>query len=161
MSRTNVARGILPANVLFPSLQSQAQTAAPRIDLAAQLPNGEVVVHVRADEPPQTSILDNTIPLIVQPDALPMTYWLVLDASQSMLNIQPVIQQSLLNLADTTPARIGMVTYNNTVTFYPPTDQINEISNHIQAYQASAAQDTCLADALSEIAATERPVSRG
>lgn len=143
------------------SIPLSAQSDVPHIDLAAQLPNGEVVVHVRTDEPPQSATIDETIPLIVEPDALPMTYWLVLDASEAMLNVQPVIQQTLLDLVSISSGRVGIVTYNNTITYHPPTNQLNEISANIRAYQASAAQDRCLADALNVIANTERPVSRG
>jgi len=139
--------------------QSQETQSPPIIDLAAQLPNGEIVVHVRGLDAPSTATLDE---ISLRPEAtpLPLTLWLVLDAGGGMVNVQPAVQDALRNLLPSSEARVALITYGRTVTFQPPTSQLSAIQSALSAYQATAQAPSCLADALNLIAETERSVTR-
>lgn len=139
--------------------QNADAQSPPIIDLAAQLPNGEIVVHVRGLDAPPTATLDE---INLRPEAtpLPLTLWLVLDAGGGMVNVQPAVQDALRNLLPSSEARVALITYGRTVTFQPPTNQLSAIQSALSAYQATAQAPSCLADALNLIAETERSVTR-
>lgn len=140
---------------------SQAQESPDtRLYWAARFGDASVVLHVSV---PQGVVIEQAIlttsssdvGLTIQPDPLPVIQWLVLDASQNMVNIGPQVQNSLENaLSDFTNAATGLIIYHDAGTVYEPTHSQPDIARNLDAYDPQDRPVACVYDALAELAAS-------
>lgn len=144
---------------------SQAQTTNTRLELARASTDGRLVLHLMV---PRGQTIDsatlrsgvNTISLEADPLPLPLTRWVVLDASSSMVNLQPAIQSALTRFLTNREGRSGIITYDSAVRVLRPTTRQADIDDFLTDYNATANEPGCLADALERIVMTERDVNR-
>ena len=143
-----------------------AQIESTRVELAAERPAGEVLLHVRVlrgqtiESATLTAADDNSLTLTANPVPLPVTRWILLDAGDSMVNLQSAVQSAIQRFVRAGDAQTGLITYDSAIRTLQPTDRQSEIDNFLAEYTATAGESGCLGDALSVIADTPRTPER-
>lgn len=137
-----------------------AQPGALAIEWAGQADPSTITVQVRL---PRGQILESAslvfddvaVPLGVSPDPLPVTQWVLLDASGGMLNFQSTVQTSLQRWlgSDATlqAAQIGLLAYNEELTQIAPSRIQSRLEAFLADYTATANTAGCLWDALAAL----------
>lgn len=142
-----------------------AQTGSARLEFASVDSDGNVILHVMVPrgqtiEQASLQIEGETIALETGEQPLPATRWLVVDASDSLLNLQPAVQSALQRFLRNTEGLTGLIFYDSSVMVLQPTDSQDEIDTFLAQYNATANQPGCLADALNTITTNQRDLDR-
>ncbi len=138
-----------------------AQTASSRVELGTQGADNSIIVHVAV---PRGQLIreatltldDASITLNPAQEALPVTRWIVLDASDNLINLQIAVQASLQRFLAANEGQTGLVFYGSDVDILRPTDRQSEIDAFLDDYSATANEPGCVWDALAVIAEAER-----
>jgi hypothetical protein len=98
----------------------------------------------------------NTLELEAAPVPLANTQWIVLDASEEMVNLQTTVQGAVQRFLRNNATPTGLIFYNSAVDTLSPTDSASQIDSFLLEYTATAGEPACLADALTPITAATR-----
>lgn len=142
-----------------------AQAPNTRLEFASLLPDGETVFHVRVlrgqtVESATLQIPSDDIALTAQPVPLDVTQWIVLDASDGMVNYQAAVTSAMQRFLRNAEGLTGIIYYDNDVRVLQPTDNASEINAFLAEYTATDGEIGCVADALNVIAQASRPIDR-
>src|SRR5688500_11706901 len=96
------------------------QGRSTRVELVTRTSEGDVLLHVRV---PRGQTIDtaelvqgnNLIVLEAEPVQLPETQWILLDASDEMVNLQSVVQSSVQRFWRGSSAETGLIFYNSAI----------------------------------------------
>ncbi len=151
---------LLTGGVLVPAV---AQTDEVRVARSLQSAAGDVRVHVviprgQAIESAALEVNTTTTPLDVAPVELPITRWLLLDASDTMINTAPAVSDALERLLLNNPGddvRTGAIRFNQRLDVLQPTDSTALVQDWLDGYAAQAGTLGCLSDALARLQAQE------
>jgi len=156
--------------LLLLSIAAGSQTHAQippstRVEFASLLPEGGTVLHVRVlrgqtIETAELEIEGQKLPLDAAPVPLPLTQWILLDASDGMLNFQPAVLAAVQRFLSGSGDRTGMIIYDSRVRVLQPTESESQINDFLAAYTATAEQPGCLGDALSVLNDMQRATER-
>jgi hypothetical protein len=152
---------------LLMSPPGYAQIESTRVELAAERPAGEVLLHVRVlrgqtiESATLTTDDDDSLTLTADPVPLPVTRWILLDAGDSMVNLQSAVQSAIQRFVRAGDEQTtGLITYDSEVRTLQPTDRQSEIDNFLAEYTATAGEPACLGDALAVISEVPRTPER-
>jgi hypothetical protein len=150
---------LLPATVLG------QQGRSTRVELVTRNSEGEVLLHVRVPrgqtvESAELVQGNHLIVLEAEPVQLPETQWILLDASDEMVNLQSVVQSSVQRFWRGSSAETGLIFYRSEITSLRPTDSSEQIDAFLTSYAATAGEPACLGEAIEAINATERDLDR-
>jgi hypothetical protein len=129
-----------------------------RVEWAAQYGDGTVVVHVStprgtAIDSAQIRTNDANLNLSAPPIAMDTVHWLVLDASQDMVNIGESVQNGLMNLVRSFAGQaFGVITYGNGITVVLPSAAMTTIETALENYDPQDNPTGCVYDALAALA---------
>ena len=129
-----------------------AQLTSTWVELAT-LDDANVLFHVRVlrGQTIESASLqqgDNVLELETSPVQLPNTQWIVLDASEEMVNLQTTVQGAVQRFLRNNETPTGLIIYNSTVDTLSPTNRTSQIDSFLLGYTATAGEPACLADAL-------------
>jgi hypothetical protein len=136
-----------------------------RVEWAAQYGDGTVIVHVStprgiAIESAQIRTDDANLNLSASPIAIDMVHWLVLDASQDMVNTGSSIQNGLLNLVRSFEGQsFGVITYGNGITVVLPSNAMTTVETALENYDPQDNPTGCVYDALAALANIPHPAT--
>ena len=141
------------------------QGRSTRVELVTQTADGEVLLHVRVPrgQTVETAELVQGNQLIVleaEPVQLPETQWILLDASDEMVNLQSVVQSSVQRFWRGSSAETGLIFYSGAMTSLRPTSSEEQIDGFLTSYTATAGEPACLGEAIAAINETERDLDR-
>lgn len=137
-----------------------AQLRSTRVELATR-DGDEVLFHVRVlrgQTIESASLIqgDNTLELEAAPVPLANTQWIVLDASEEMVNLQTTVQGAVQRFLRNNETPTGLIFYNSTVDTLSPTVSTSQIDSFLLGYTATPGEPACLADALTPITEATR-----
>jgi len=146
---------ILLALLLVTLLPAQAQLRLTTIELATTTEEG-VLLHIRV--PRGQTIADAALiqgddeaAMDINSVQLPQTQWILVDASDAMINLQSVVQTSLDRFLRGSEAANGLIFFNSELQVLQPTEGNAEVADFLVRYTATAEQPACLAPALNEL----------
>jgi hypothetical protein len=133
-----------------------AQIRSTRVEFVGLTFDEELVLHVRTPrgqtiESAQIQQGKNTLQLETAPIQLPITQWIVLDASDEMVNLQSVVQSNVQRFLQNTEHNTGIIFYNSKIDVLSPTHNAEQIGNFLTDYTATADEPACLGEALNVI----------
>lgn len=122
----------------------------------ATLDGSDVLFHMRVlrGQTIETAELtqgDTRQTLETSPVPLTNTQWIVLDASEEMVNLQTTVQSAVQRFLRNNETPTGLIIYNSRVDILLPTDRTSQIDSFLLGYTATAGEPACLADALTPI----------
>jgi hypothetical protein len=129
-----------------------------RVEWAAQYADGTVVVHIstpRGTEVNSAQIRteDANVNLSASPVTVESVYWLILDASEGMVNTGSAVQNSLTNLVRSFAGeKFGVITYGNLVTPPQASNNFSVIEEALENYDPQDNPTGCVYDALAALA---------
>lgn len=104
---------------------------------------------------------DNTLSLNIEPVALPVTQWILLDASDEMVNFRSNVYTNVqLFLQSSEQNLTGLISYNNDLNILPPTNDAEQIEDFMSNYFAIAESPACLGDAIEALNDNFRDLDR-
>lgn len=123
------------------------------------------IIHVQsADMLEGASILDDgqAREMTINPQPLPVEYWYILDAGDSMVDAYAVVRDALLQHVEklSPDNMIGIVTVADEIRILEPSNDVDDISLFLDTYQAMPFIDACLASAMSDIFDTPQSADR-
>ena len=144
---------------------TSAQISSTRVELATVTADDTALFHVRVlrGQTIETATLtqgEQTLDVTPDPVQMPVTQWIVLDASSEMVNLEASVQAALQRFIRNNDNRTGVIIYTTDETILAPTDRIAQVENFIADYTATSGQPGCLTDALSELNTFERDLDR-
>lgn len=118
-------------------------------------PSGNLTLHVTVPYGQSINRASLTIDsqiytLRAEPVPLDVVQWLVLDASDGVVAVQPVIQEQVKTLLNDNDRMTGIRTYNESVTELPLTASSTALS-FLSDYTATSGRDGCVWDALNTL----------
>lgn len=119
----------------------------------------QIAISVPAGRIPETAELQAgaaRIPLTVKMSSEPVTYWLVLDAGETMLNLYPAVSAAVRRFLDAEDGPAGILLVDSQIRLLEPTASHDELGTFLDTYIATAGQPACIADALRMLADRER-----
>lgn len=143
-----------------------AQDATVRVELATRLTDGQAIVQVRVprgqtiDTAELTPNAQDSLPMTVEPVALPVTQWLLVDASSEMVNLETATQTAMQRLLSSSSLRTGVIFFDDELRVLAPTENSEQIDAFVASYTATPDSDGCVADALTQVAEADRPLDR-
>ncbi|MGB1285897.1 MAG: hypothetical protein ACPG7F_05130 [Aggregatilineales bacterium] len=136
---------LFAASALFLwTTSSISQSVQVRLDFA--LLEIDRTAQIQVQPAPGVQVIDatlNDVPLQIDALPLPRRGWLLLDASESMLNLAPVVAAALSRQVDVLPDDTNRLIFSETVNLNTP-------------YSAIAGQGNCIADALARLNVEEQ-----
>jgi hypothetical protein len=137
-----------------------AQLTSTWVELAT-LDGANILFHVRVlrgqtIESASVQQGDNVLELETSPVQLPNTQWIVLDASEEMVNLQTTVQGAVQRFLRNNETPTGLIIYNSSVDTLSPTNRTSQIDSFLLGYTATAGEPACLADALIPITEATR-----
>ncbi len=162
MRRLITAICVLVCSITLYSLIVQAQQLDARIEYAAVFPDYSLLIHVSVPQGIESAeIVVDEARFDLQISAISQVRWLVLDASDAMLNLQPAAQTAAHHfLSDTRDTATGIIIYNSALAVLQPTDDVGELQRFLSNYAATANEPGCLWDALAAINEFERDIEQ-
>lgn len=150
--------------LLFVS-SATAQLESTRVELVAQTFSDDALFHVRVlrgqtIESAELTQGDKTLTLETEPVPLPITQWIVIDASEEMVNLQAAVLQGVQRFLRNDTNQNGLITFNSRVNVLRPTDRVSQIDNFLADYTATADEPACIESALEQINEVERNLDR-
>jgi FHA domain len=142
-----------------------AQIRSTRVEFVSLTLDGEVLLHIRTPrgqtiESAQLQQGENILILEAEPIQLPITQWIVLDASDEMVNLQSVVQSNVQRFLQNTENDTGLIFYNSELNILQPSNRPEQIEDFLTNYIATADEPACLGEALNEINDTIRDFDR-
>lgn len=138
-------------------LNVAAQSEDVRVQGAIYSTDGNIQIHVTVPrgQTVESAILNldgMTIPLDRDPLPLPVVQWFVIDASDSMINVQSLVVNAIERFVQgVDDTRFGFVVYNSTATVIHPTSQASEVNAILANYNALPNAPGCIGDALAAL----------
>lgn len=141
-----------------------AQASNSRVELAAQVDAAQLVLHVAV---PRGQVIqaatlqqaEGEIALEPAPEPLPITRWVVLDASDSLINLQTAVLGALQRFVPNDGGQTGLIFYDSEIQTLMPTARQADIDAFLGDYSATASEPGCIWDALGVIANLERDLN--
>lgn len=127
-----------------------------QIELVARTFDEEAIIHVRLPRGQMINSAtlsqgDNTIVLAPDVDPLPITRFILIDASEATINLQQVLQSNMSRFWRAGEELTSLTFYNDEVTFFDPTSDTEINNNHLANYIIESGVPACHGDALSRI----------
>lgn len=144
LTRQSVAARLIGLLSLFLIISSVfAQIRSTRIELVSVTFDGEVLLHVRTPrgqtiESAQLQQGENIVILEAEPVQLPVTQWVILDASDEMVNLQSVVQSNVQRFLQNTEHDTGLIFYNSDLNILRPSNRPEQIEDFLSNYIATA-----------------------
>ncbi len=125
------------------------------VELAAETPDG-LLLHLRVPRGQtisEATLIQGEDELALEVDSvpLPQTHWVLVDASDAMINLQSVVQSSLDRFLRGGESASGLVFFDSALEVLQPSEGNTEIADFLVRYSATAGQPACLAPALNEL----------
>lgn len=163
---SNYARliGLLLLFLLLPTSDAQ-QGRSTRVELVMRGADDSVIIHVRVPrgqtvESAELVQGNQLIELQAEPVQLPETQWILLDASDEMVNLQSVVQSSVQRFWRGSTAETALIFYSSTISTLRPTNVAEQVDGFLTSYAATAGEPACLGQAIAAINETERDLDR-
>jgi hypothetical protein len=141
------------------------QGRSTRVELVTRTNDDRILLHMRV---PRGQTIESAelvqgnelIVLEAEPVQLPETQWILLDASDEMVNLQSVVQSSVQRFWRGSSAETGLIFYNSAITRLRPTSDAEQVDGFLTGYTATASEPACLGQAIAAINDTERDLDR-
>lgn len=167
LARLRVATqfGLVLLSLLLLITSATAQLQSTRVELSTQTFSDEALFHVRVQrgqtiESADLTQGDNNLVLETEPVPLQSTQWIVVDASEEMVNLQSAVLQAIQRFLRNDTNQNGLITFNSRVNVLRPTDRVSQIDNFLADYTATAGEPACIEQALQQINEVERDLDR-
>ncbi|MEO1166610.1 MAG: hypothetical protein AAFV98_22725, partial [Chloroflexota bacterium] len=130
-----------------------------------QADNGELTLHLRVPRGQTIDEVevvqgDNTLDLAIEPDALPITQYILIDDGGEMVNYQAVIQSTIPRFWASGERETGVYFFDATLETLQPTDRAEQLDDFLSGYTATAGDPACLGTALDALLTQERDIDR-
>ncbi|MEO1644539.1 MAG: hypothetical protein AAFR67_05095, partial [Chloroflexota bacterium] len=135
------------------------------VELVTQADNGELTLHLRVPRGQTIDEVevvqgDNTLDLAIEPDALPITQYILIDDGGEMVNYQAVIQSTIPRFWASGERETGVYFFDATLETLQPTDRAEQLDDFLSGYTATAGDPACLGTALDALLTQERDIDR-
>ncbi|MEO0597736.1 MAG: FHA domain-containing protein [Chloroflexota bacterium] len=130
-----------------------------------QADNGELTLHLRVPRGQTIDEVevvqgDTTLDLAIEPDALPITQYILIDDGGEMVNYQAVIQSTIPRFWASGERETGVYFFDATLETLQPTDRAEQLDDFLSGYTATAGDPACLGTALDALLTQERDIDR-
>lgn len=151
--------------VIVNTISAQGSNRNLQIELITETNDGDVLVHVRLSrgqriEEASLSQADNTITLEADVLALDVTQFIILDASNEMVNLQSVVQSNVPRFWRASEHLTSLIFFDNTTEILQATNRTEDIDNFLTNYSITPGSPACLGEALTAINNLERDYER-
>lgn len=153
------------AFVLLTSITAFAQIRNVTVELVAQTGDEDVTLHLRVPrgqtiDDVEIAQGDNSTSLTVEPDALPITQFILIDDGGEMVNYQAVIQSTVPRFWASGERETGLFFFDAILETLQPTDRAEQLDDFLSGYTATAGDPACLGTALDALLTRERDTDR-
>ncbi|MEL6406613.1 MAG: FHA domain-containing protein [Chloroflexota bacterium] len=151
--------------IISTSSITSAQIRNVTVELVTQADNGELTLHLRVPRGQTIDEVevvqgDTTLDLAIEPDALPITQYILIDDGGEMVNYQAVIQSTIPRFWASGERETGVYFFDATLETLQPTDRAEQLDDFLSGYTATAGDPACLGTALDALLTQERDIDR-
>lgn len=136
-----------------------------QIELVAETVEGNALLHIRL---PRGQMIEEAIlsqddaEIALESDivALPTTQFIILDASNDMINLQSVVQTNMSRFWRNSDSLTSLIFFDELATILHPSNRIDDIDNFLSDYTIIPGSSACLAEAIDTINDIQRDFDR-
>ncbi len=146
----------------------QSDDSPIKVELVAETFDGEAIIHVRLpravtiDEALLSPINNESDDIILTFDnePLPITRFIMLDASDRMVNLQSVVRSNISRFWRTGEHPTSLIFYSDEVTYFEPGNEAEFLDNNLLSYNINPGVPACHGDAIAQLNTLTRDYDR-
>lgn len=163
--RTKQLIGFLLLFIIANTVIAQGSNRNLQIELVTETFEGDALLHIRlprGQSIEEAYLSQDDITIALEPDLipLPITQFIILDASNEMVNLQSVVQSNISRFWRNTEHLTSLIIFDDDVENLQPTNRSDTLDDFLVNYSAMPGSPACLGQALDIINDTQRDFDR-